>query len=227
MKKKLLIIIGFILIICGCTVSEKNNYVVHYKNNYNSYDITLNNDNIQVEKYDIVQCVKAPCNPVKSKSFTIKTTNEYKAFIKKLFKDNNKNEVTITNDNLDDEQTNNLSNILDEDIKKSEITSKVIGNSNYNKDYDSRGYYVNNEDNKIIVTVAYGKRNTGGYSLEFDKAELEDDTYVIYVKENKPEMNQTVTMALTYPTLDIELNKMPNKLKVISSVTAEEYKRKN
>ncbi len=223
MKKKLLFAILLLLIVCGCKNEESSNHIIHYSDNINIYDIKEKNNKLEIDKSDIIVCVKAPCNPIKEKSFTKDNKKEYKEFIKELFKDKDDNELSITNKDLNDKQKNILYEIID---KEKELQYKIT-NEEYNNNYKDRGYYVDTKDNKTIVTVASGEHSTGGYSIKVTKVSSNSKNVVIYVEETKPNPKDIVTQAFTYPTTTIEFDSNLDKIKVVEVNTNYEYEKKS
>ena len=234
MKKNVLFIIVLLLILCGCKNTKTNkekeiikidNYNIVFSYNYDQYNIETKDNKIYVTKYNIVQCVKAPCNPIKDKTYEVELNKEYKEFIENLFKDKNDNTITIYKDMLDNNQIKILSNILNIDIPKNDILFKVNKTDEYNTKYKNKGYYINKQsDDKILITIALGTKNTGGYSVELDRIYTDNKgTTYIYVKEISPNNGDVVTQAFTYPTIELELNKMPTNIKVINNTTHEVY----
>jgi len=224
MKKKLLFIVVLLLLLCGCKSEETSSHIIHYRDNMNIYDIKEKNNKLEIEKSDIIVCVKAPCNPIKEKTYTKDNTKEYKEFIKELFKDKDDNELSITDNDLTDKQKDILYKIID---KEKELQYKIINNSDYHKDYKDKGYYVTKKDNKTIVTVASGEHSTGGYSIKIVKVSINDKSASIYVKETSPSDKDMVTEAFTYPTTSVELYSNLDNIKVVDLNTNYEYEKKS
>lgn len=230
MKKKILFIIILLLVLCGCNNKKElkiDNYNIEFNYNYSKYNIETKDNKIHITKYHIVQCVKSPCNPIYDKDFDLELTKEYKEFIENLFKNKNTKSISIYKDMLNNDQIKVLSDIIKDDIPLNDILFKVNKTDNYNSKYKEKGYYINKiSDDKVLVTISAGTKNTGGYSLELDKIHTNSigNTY-IYVKEISPNDGDTVTQAITYPTIEIEFNKMPNHLTVIDNNNIEYLKK--
>ena len=224
MKKKLLFIIVLLLIVCGCKNEGSSNHIIHYKDNMNIYDIKEKNNKLEIDKSDIIVCVKAPCNPIKEKTYTKDNTKEYKEFIKELFKDKDDNELSIMDNDLTDKQKDILYKIID---KEKELQYKIVSTEYYNSDYKDKGYYVDTKDDKTIVTVASGKHSTGGYDIRISKVSINGKSAVIYVEETSPNPKDMVTEALTYPTTTIEFDNKLDKIKVVNINTNDEYEKKS
>lgn len=98
----------------------------------------------------------------------------------------------------------------------------------YNSDYSKRGVYADTENRPNApwyYTIAMGQRNTGGFSIEIEKVNIDENENVeIIVKEYTPD--GIVTMALTYPTCKLTLNKEPNSI-VVKNTEGETYKNIN
>ena len=88
-------------------------------------------------------------------------------------------------------------------------------------DYSKRGYYVNTykmPDSPWFYIITMGKQSSGGYSIEISEVKINKNNDVeVIVKENSPKSGEIVTMAFTYPAVCLELNKMPNSIKIINT----------
>ncbi len=118
MKKKriiiftilLLLVIGIVIFLIN-KVSMNKNYIIHYKNSLNQYEITATSKEITIKIEEQVQCIQAPCDPV-IRYETVKYNKKYKQLIEKLFKDTSKKEITITNTDLNNEELKILYQLL-------------------------------------------------------------------------------------------------------------------
>lgn len=237
-KKSLMILIGIIVIlslslIVLFLVNKKEvevvNYAVHYYTGSYVYDIKIKDNSIFVEKKEVVMCIQAPCDPIKVDSFKIKYKEEYQELIENLFKDKNTKEITITNNDLSDEEIKIISSIVKEKIKeKNTITYDIIDSSQYNGSYSKRGYYVENSDNgKFIVTVAMGMQSTGGYNISVAIVNIINGGAQIYVEETSPSKDANVTDVLTYPITQVAFNQMPEYILVQSLDTFQNFEKIN
>ncbi len=103
-----------------------------------------------------------------------------------------------------------------EDIGKNGKTTMnyTIDNEmdNHNSKYSERGVYYNtlNQPNAPhYYTIAMGEKNHGGYSIKIEKVNIDDNKNVeVIVKEDEP-TSLYATMAITYPTCMIKLDKYP------------------
>ena len=95
-------------------------------------------------------------------------------------------------------------------------------NLEYNS-YDKRGYYIDTDkDNNYII--AMGRQNSGGYGIDVSKVKIDKKGNVkVTVKETKPGKDEIVTMALTTPTVCLELAEKPRSI-TIKSTKGEEFK---
>ena len=240
-KKSFIILIGIIVILCLTLtalflVNKANkkeveivDYVVHYYTGIYVYDVNIKDDTMYVEKNEVVMCIQAPCDPIKVDSFKIKFKEEYQELIDNLFKDKNTKEITITNNDLSDEEIKIISSIVKEKIKEGNaITYDIIDSSQYNGSYSKRGYYIENSDNgKVIVTVAMGTQSTGGYNISVVKVNIIDGGVQIYVEETSPSKDVIVTDAITYPIIQIEFNQMPEYVLVQNLDTFQNFEEIN
>ena len=99
-----------------------------------------------------------------------------------------------------------------------------------NNHYKVRGYYIdtlNQPDAPWYYTVAMGKKNTGGYSINIKSLNIDEEGNArIEVKEKKPNKDEAATMAFTYPYVTIEVNK-PFKFVFIYNTESEIFKQAN
>lgn len=94
---------------------------------------------------------------------------------------------------------------------------------------EERGFYIdslNQPNSPYYIYITAGERRTGGYSLSVKDIEIDNDkTLRFIIEESKPEADQMVTMALTYPTLCIEMEEYPYTIEVVDiDGNAYEYK---
>ncbi|NHN26823.1 protease complex subunit PrcB family protein [Flavobacterium jejuense] len=59
--------------------------------------------------------------------------------------------------------------------------------------------YNFNFDEKVILFLYLGQKNTGGYAVAIDKLEKVNDEIIIYSRTIAPSKGENVTMALTNP----------------------------
>jgi len=82
--------------------------------------------------------------------------------------------------------------------------------------YSKRGVYydtLNQPDSPHIYVVAMGEKSTGGYSINIETVNIDNAGNVeVIVKETSPGLDSIVTMAITYPTCMITLDKLPNSI---------------
>ena len=230
-KKSIIVIIMFILIM-GCSMyglasfvnstykleedeeeveEVGRNYIIHYYSNYYLYDIKVNNSKLDIIVYEVIQCIQAPCDPIKRDSYSIDYEKDYKKLFDKLYDDYKKEEFTIYSDELDDKEVLLLNEIVrEEDIDyniddKEEVTDYEIREDLYSKEKEA-GYKVNGNE----VAICMGEKNTGGYSIDVNKVYREGSNLFIYITENSPKYDDIVTDALTYPCVylkfDFEVN---------------------
>ncbi len=108
----------------------------------------------------------------------------------------------------------------------SKITDKISYevHNNYKEgsfDYTKRGYYINTmkmPNAPWFYIISMGERNTGGYSINISDVKIDDSNNVkVIVKESGPAAGDMVTMAFTYPTVCLELNKKPNSIEITNT----------
>lgn len=112
-----------------------------------------------------------------------------------------------------------------------DITYSIHDNLDmYDSHYSERGVYYDTENRPnapSYYTIAMGEKNTGGYSIEIDKVNIDSDGNVeVIVKETSPEVGGAVTMAFTYPVCRITLNKLPKSI-VVENTNGEKFEKIN
>ena len=81
-----------------------------------------------------------------------------------------------------------------------------------------RGYYIFNVDDNdypVNVIIASGEFSTGGYDIFIENMDYDGQTFTITVKEIGPEPTDSVIEAFTYPCCEIQLNKLPDTVRVV------------
>ena len=76
---------------------------------------------------------------------------------------------------------------LNEELERLELTSQLPE------------IHKVNFDEKAVLFLYLGQKNTGGYSITVDKVEKINEEIVIYSKRMGPKSGENVTMALTNP----------------------------
>ncbi|CAM3869579.1 protease complex subunit PrcB family protein [Flavobacterium jumunjinense] len=76
---------------------------------------------------------------------------------------------------------------LKQEFARLNVPSEVIDNSN-----------IDFKDNVILI-AHLGEKNTGGYGIDVEKIEFEEETLIIQTKLSVPEKGGNVTMAITNP----------------------------
>ena len=203
---------------------EKNNtnkeeYIIHYYSNNSLYDIETNNNTLLITKKDVIECVTTPCDPIVVDSFKIKYKEEYQELIKELCKE--EKEITISTKDLNDNQLILLNEIVKEDNKKDSITYKVIESIEDDSNYEEHGYYLEEEE-KVILTISSGLKNTGGYTIQIKDIKVDGNDIEILVEEENPPEDAIVTMAFTCPIVQIELSKIPDNI-TVQNINTNEY----
>ena len=200
--------------------SGKNIYTITYNSDF-KYVLEVKKSYIKVNKYDVIECIKAPCEPIKIDSFNVSYKEEYKKFIESLFRNSISNELTINYSDLDNDDIKIMSLIVSEKIKKSKYPYKIIDSSEYDTRYENRGYYIDSLEK--IVTISMGLKNTGGYSISINRIVEEDNTIKIYVNEIKLDSDIVVTQELTIPLVQIKFSKLPDNIFVYNAFNNEEF----
>lgn len=84
-------------------------------------------------------------------------------------------------------------------VAKKELPKEVKSKMDELTDSKKEGEATVRKGDRIYLLVALGERSTGGYSVDFTKAELADGKLHVYAKEKTPSKDSAVTQAITYP----------------------------
>ena len=105
---------------------------------------------------------------------------------------------------------------------RGEFTGKYL-------DISKRGYYIdtmNKPGAPYLYIICMGSKNTGGYSLNVKEVNMIDERTEIIIEEIAPEKGETVTTALTYPTIIVEFPKYQENI-IIKNTKNEIFDRLN
>ena len=92
-------------------------------------------------------------------------------------------------------------------------------------DFESkeRGYYIYSveEDYPVNIIIAAGMFSTGGYDIFIVDMDYDGKTFTVTVRETCPGPTDVVFEAFTYPYCEIQLNKLPESVRVVDENGAE------
>lgn len=223
-----ILLIAFIVIIFIASILLliiNNKYTIQYKGKY-PYEIEYHGLFILVKKENQIQCIKAPCDPLIDVEFILNNP-KYNKLKKELFNNKDTKLLSIKATDLTKDQKKILKDIIKEEIdnKSNEETQieYIILENKDDSSYKEKGYKIIDEDNKEIL-IAMGEKNSGGYDITIDNVKQKGKETIIYIEEIKPVNGEIVTMALTYPTIKIKIDKTTKNIKVRNLITDEEYK---
>lgn len=225
MKKKIIyfLIITIVILLCILfiflyTKKEKNESVKiinFYTNGAYIYEMKLEENYILVTKIANINCSE-PCEQPKIDSYKIEYNDENIKVIENLFKDKESYEISISKSDLTEQEQE----IIDKIINR--LSYHIINNKEEDSTYIKRGYYIQQlDDEKVIITIAMGMKNTGGYDISIKEVNVIEDEVQIFVQEESP--FGEATMAFTYPIVQIEFNKMPEEITIQNFNTFEEF----
>jgi hypothetical protein len=86
-------------------------------------------------------------------------------------------------------------------------------------------YSYKEVDDDTLIRICRGQKNTGGYQLEVKKVTYKDDTIYVYVLDSDPGKGDTVTMALTYPSVTIKVPRKGKSIVIKGNENYKEYKK--
>ena len=187
---------------------------------YWNYDIKVKNALLDVKVGQEVQCIKAPCDPIKQTSYGTVIDDDYRQMIAAIFSGSSSNEIDIWRESLSDSTYKTLTRLLSyyQDRRKYHSTKKY-DNSKYSK----RGYYLEKDVDLTKIIISMGRKNTGGYSIDIVNIDVKGPDIYVTVKETSPGLSDNVTMALTNPCVEITV---PFNTKVISIKDENNYEYK-
>ena len=105
---------------------------------------------------------------------------------------------------------------------KGEFTGKYL-------DISKRGYYIdtlNQPDAPYFYIICMGEKSTGGYSLNVKEVNSVDSKVEILIEEIAPVKGETVTMAITNPTIIVEFPKYQENI-IIKNTKGEIFDKLN
>jgi len=207
-------------------VSSSSRILTYYYKSSEIYTIEENKDNYKafIKNHN---CSLAPCNQNIINEKTIKNKEDIdnlKIVFDEIFNgtDTQNKEKIVNYEELTPKQNEIIINVLER--------NKILYNfvytindelSQYNKEYEKRGYYYEEENDEAIITVAMGKKFSGGYSIKVEKIEFYYSFATIYV--NETEAQGAVTLAITYPVVQIKIKQIPSKVTVLNTETGEKF----
>ena len=132
----------------------------------------------------------------------------------------------VNSKDLTERQNEIILNILNRHNIVYELKYEILKNVNlYDYNYTKRGYKIDydKKTKSYVLTIAMGKRPTGGYSINIKKIKVKSLKVTIYVTEKSPKEGEKVSKAVTYPIVKIRLNAVPSIVEIINSDTQETY----
>lgn len=201
----------------------KEEIIIYYSGN-NKYEFIRDDNSIKVNKYDVIECIKAPCDPIKTDSYVFKYDSNLINTL--LFNSllNGKNNITISDKDLSDFQIKCINSLINNDdsyLKKDKVEYK-ISNNVYKSISSSYSVLKDNGETELVIYM--GERNTGGYSINVQSVTFDEQNNVkVIVSEHSPKPSDIVTMAFTYPSVSIKFDITPNSF-LVYNTDGKEYK---
>ena len=194
------------------------------------YSIVEKSNFFQILEKQRVWCVKSPCNPIIKDTKEIKDKDEIKnltILFDELFNSTETKEKAIRDNELTNEQKEIINIIFKKhEINITQISYEILNDtSQYDINYSKRGYYIEkmNDTDSVILTIAMGMKNTGGYSIRINSLFIYSGHADIEVEESSPESGQIVTQAVTYPCVKVKFNKKPDTIYITNSKSYEVF----
>ena len=198
-------------------------YSIHYYSDFDEYEIRsyYDSDMLKILKKSNDTCNAIGCSSNNYTEHSTEYSKRYKDFFNQIFSKIDSNEVFLPSNLLDSKYRILLDEIIG--MKFYNLVSyDIIEKDSYSKRY-GRGYYVEQDEEGTIVTIASGVGNTGGYGIDVTNVNKTGENITIHVKETSPDPNSSVTMALTYPSVTIKLYYKTDNITVIDDNTGNEF----
>ena len=221
-----IIIVSIVLVLYSKTKKIKDERTINFYHFSNIYSFVETNNYFKMLTKQVIYCFKAPCNPYIIDVKDITNKEEIKnltSIFNEMFKNTNKSQVTVSKKELTEEEIEKLLNIVENNIQ---LKYNILNNFDTNNArYSKRGYLLKKfRDDSVIITIAMGAKNSGGYSIEIKNVKIQKKDVYIIVTENSPGQGQTVTMDLTYPYVQIRFNRCPKILIIMNDETKEIFR---
>ena len=222
MKLSLLVSFYILLNTIVFTFSSSRHLEFDYESSTFGIDENENNYEVEIRK-GTIYCYKAPCNQKVLDKITI-TDKEDMDNLKIVFDDilSEENRNIKTYNDLPSKQKEIIKNVFD----RNNIFYTIINDlDQHNKQYDKRGYYYDEDEKqyRTFITIAMGEKSNGGYSIDVEKIEMNEEGVTIYVNENKPEEGAITTSDMTYPVVRIKFNFISNRITIVNNETGEKF----
>ncbi len=99
-------------------VSNSNIYNIHYTKGDTIYYIQAKDNSIKVEEYDMVVCIKEPCDPIKKDEYQTEYKAEYKTLFEEIYQNFEKQGDYVRISSTDDTIGQGIIKTLDEIVQK-------------------------------------------------------------------------------------------------------------
>ncbi len=199
--------------------------VLVYHNDNFTYKLTQENDYISIKSESDLDCDVVDCDQLDTPTTEItdpEIKTEAKNLLSDLFKEEHSNYLEVSNNDLSIDQITSLELIINSLVEE-EITYNII-KTPYKEKITSRGYAFTEENGKPVLVIALGEKKTGGYSIDVEKVIINGNNVTVYVNENSPKPSDVVTQAFTYPSVQIEFSRKPEKVIIINEKTKSPFK---
>lgn len=228
-----IIIILIILFLRGRYLSYTDRAVqkLTYKNFPYTYVIERNARDFSVTKMEDVDCkdIKNKCTTNNLASYNIKFENYQMLIIRTyfdfVFRFKN-GEKSITKADLNNEYAErSIWSIMTKDgafLSMDRYKNYQIIDYEQKSDYKEKGFYYDEDDSKIYITIALGKQEYDGYSIRVREAHKNGNDVVFYVEMEEPTANNKWKHE-NAPIVKIELLEKLENIRVININNGEEY----
>ena len=226
----LLALIAFVIVIVVVVTIKKNNKrTLNYNDLYKIYSIVENKKNFELLIKTIIFCIKTPCNPPIESTIIINDIEDcdiLKSLFDEIFKSNKKKEKTVNDNNLTEEQSEIILDILEKYTNYSRLDYEIIKEKDENKryfnsTYPKRGYSYKWENETVIYTISLGEKPNSGYNIDIPKIDIYGNSAKIYIEEGSPDEDKIYPDIIVYPIIQVKFSKMPINVTVINEETGE------
>ena len=224
----LLAIVEFAIVMVVVLTKNKNKRINYYEH-FRIYSIVENKQNFELFIKHIVFFIRAPCNPSIEKTIKINDKEDYdllKSLFDEKFKDNNKKEKIIDDENLTEDQIEIFLDILEKYTNYSRLEYEIIKDGDeqkiyYNSTFSKRGHYQTVNREESIYTISLGEKPNNGYTIDVSNLDIYGNSAKIFIEEGTPEEGKIYPDIIAYPIIQVKFNKDPINVTVKKKKTGD------
>ena len=219
------LLLSALIIVCLSSEVER---ILNYYHEGRIFSVEEHEENVKVVIKQIIHCKEgSPCIPPIIDVVSIKNEEDnhaLKELFDELFKDSNKKERSVFDDQLSARQFRIISNIFQRNNILNILEYKIINNLNqYNKEYKERGYIFEEENDGVTYIISMGQKPSSGYSIDIKKVKIKGEIVTIYVNEKVPGREEMVDDVITYPIVQIKFNHLPSEVTILNYDSGDKF----